>query len=133
MPLNGSGHGQQLSNLKILVAEDNPVNQQVAMKMLTKLGHNVTLAKNGIQAVTAVTTGGFDLVLMDGSMPEMDGFKATKAIKKLGSDIPIIAFTAHAMAGDREEFINAGMDDYISKPIKKDDLKHVIERTMNKR
>jgi two-component system, sensor histidine kinase and response regulator len=107
--------------LTILLAEDNPVNQKVAMRMLEKRGHHVVLATNGREAVDALAQRSFDLVLMDVHMPEMDGFEATKAIrdqeKLTGSHQSIVAMTASAIKGDSERCIAAGMDDYISKPI----------------
>jgi CheY-like chemotaxis protein len=107
--------------LTILLAEDNPVNQKVAMRMLEKRGHHVALATNGREAVDALAQRSFDLVLMDVHMPEMDGFEATKAIrdqeKLTGSHQSIVAMTASAIKGDSERCIAAGMDDYISKPI----------------
>ncbi len=117
-------------NLKILVAEDNPVNQRVARKILEKMGHTVSLAANGLEAVEAVDTHSFDVVFMDVSMPEMNGLEATGVIRERerlsGKHLPIIAMTAHAIDGDREKCIEAGMDEYVSKPIKVDDLSEVL-------
>lgn len=117
--------------LKILMAEDNPTNQKVAKIMLEKIGHHVVTVKNGKMAVEAAYSGEFDLILMDVQMPEMDGFEATQIIrshqKKTGSYTPIVAMTAHAMKGDRENCLRAGMDDYVSKPIQTRDLLRVIE------
>jgi CheY-like chemotaxis protein len=108
--------------LNILLTEDNIVNQRVAMRILAKRGHQVTLACDGVEAVHAWESGRFDLILMDVQMPNMDGFQATREIRKReragsGTHTPIIAMTAYAMTGDRERCIEAGMDDYISKPI----------------
>jgi two-component system, sensor histidine kinase and response regulator len=107
--------------LTILLAEDNPVNQKVAMRMLEKRGHQVVLATNGREALDALAQRSFDLVLMDVHMPEMDGFEATKAIREreklTGSHQSIVAMTASAIKGDSERCIAAGMDEYISKPI----------------
>src|SRR5204862_3280720 len=111
--------------LKVLVAEDNQVNQLVIVAMLNRLGHQVDLAANGVEAVAAVERAPYDLVLMDVQMPEMDGPAATKAIRRLDSPaarVPIIALTANAMAGHREEYLAAGMNDYVTKPIKMRDL-----------
>ncbi len=112
--------------LHILLAEDNPVNQRVAMRTLEKAGHSVVLAENGIAALKAIGQDSFDLVLMDVQMPEMDGLEATAEIRKteVGGTIhrPIIAMTAHAMKGDRERCLAAGMDDYLSKPVRPRDL-----------
>ncbi len=112
----------QLRPLRILVAEDNKVNQAVASKSLGKRGHRVTLADDGRQAVDAWESGGFDLILMDVEMPEMDGLSATREIRARERDtdshIPIIAMTAHALAGDRERCLAAGMDGYVAKPLR---------------
>jgi signal transduction histidine kinase/CheY-like chemotaxis protein len=107
--------------LKILLAEDNKINQQYALAVLTRAGHAVTLAENGIQAVEAVRNGHFDLILMDIQMPEMDGVEATRRIRALGppfNAVPIFAMTANAMQGVSEEYLAAGMTDYISKPFR---------------
>jgi hypothetical protein len=107
--------------LKILLAEDNRINQKVALAMLTSGGHSVDIAENGVEAVEAVKKGGYDVVLMDIHMPEMDGVAATKAIRALEdaelASIPIVALTANAMAGSRDTYLAAGMNEYISKPI----------------
>ena len=120
------------ARLNILLAEDNLINQKLAVKLLEARGHRVTIASDGKEAVEAFLKGGFDLILMDVQMPEMDGLEATRAIRKkegeLGGHIPIVAMTAHAMTGDRERCLEAGMDDYISKPIKPDTLFRVIEK-----
>ena len=119
--------------LHILLAEDNTINQRVAVALLQKMGHSVVVAANGQKALQALATEAFNLVLMDVQMPEMDGFAATAAIRAqeqtAGDHIPIIAMTAHAMKGDRERCLNAGMDDYISKPINLQDLKAAIQRS----
>ncbi|WP_417737426.1 response regulator [Rosistilla oblonga] len=116
--------------LNILLAEDGLVNQRVAIGFLSREGHNVTLARNGIEAVMEVARQPFDLVLMDLQMPEMDGVEATLEIRvrdrHLGIHTPIIAMTAAAMDGDRERCLSAGMDDYISKPINPSQLQAVI-------
>ena len=107
--------------LRVLLAEDNRINQQFAAALLGKAGHAVTFARNGHEAVDAVRNTVFDVVLMDVQMPGMDGLEATKHIRSLPApacSVPIIALTAHAMQGAREEYIAAGMDDYVSKPIK---------------
>jgi len=118
--------------LKILVAEDNAVNQLVVSRILEKRGHTVILVENGKEAVHALDRDIFDIVLMDVQMPEMDGLEATKAIRKgeseRGTRIPIIALTAHAMKGDRDQCLKAGMDGYVSKPIKPEELFQAIER-----
>ncbi|MEP7016284.1 MAG: response regulator, partial [Verrucomicrobiota bacterium] len=126
-PLEGTTLvGSKKDSLQILVVEDNAINRAVASGMLEKEGHTLTHAANGLEAIAAVTTKCFDLILMDVQMPEMDGFQATARIRELekmtGRHTPIIAMTAHAMVGDRERCIAAGMDDYISKPLGKEDL-----------
>ena len=118
----GSSFGQSVNHVRILIAEDNITNQQVAVGILTKLGFRVEVAANGAEAVKALETLPYDLVLMDVQMPEMDGLDATRAIRNpqsrvLNHQIAIIAMTAHAMHGDREKCLRAGMDDYLTKPI----------------
>jgi CheY-like chemotaxis protein len=117
---------------RILVAEDNIVNQRVAAALLTKRGHSVTVVNNGREAVDALKREPFDLVLMDVQMPEMDGFEATAAIRELeretGRRVRIVAMTAHAMTGDRERCLAAGMDGYLSKPIDQRSLYDAIEK-----
>jgi PAS domain S-box-containing protein len=107
--------------LKVLLAEDNVVNQRVAVGLLSKRGHEVTVAGNGREALAALETGRFDVVLMDVQMPEMGGLEAAVAIRERerqqGGHVPIVAMTAHAMAGDRERCLAAGMDGYLAKPI----------------
>ncbi len=115
----------------LLLAEDSKVNQVVALAMLEKAGYRVDAVSNGREAVEAVQTQSYDLVLMDVSMPEMDGFDATTAIRRLPSDmsrIPIIAMTAHAMEGDRERCLDAGMNDYVSKPVDRRGLLETVAR-----
>ncbi|MCC7474200.1 MAG: response regulator [Pirellulales bacterium] len=116
--------------LKLLVAEDNPVNQRVVRHFLEKLGHHCTIVDNGRLALEAVRNNSFDVVLMDIQMPEMDGLETTRAIRRdeASSDrhLPIIAMTAHAMQGDREMCLSAGMDDYVSKPLKRADLDRAL-------
>jgi len=115
---------------RLLVAEDNVVNQTVVLRMVEKLGYSADLVTNGREAVEAIGRGCYDLVLMDCQMPVMDGFRATAAIRAAEMDgrrIPIIALTAHASAGDREDCLNAGMDDYLSKPLLLDGLSKVLE------
>jgi len=119
---------------KILLAEDNPVNQRLAVRMLQKMGHIVSVAHNGRQALQAVEDEQFDLVLMDIQMPELDGLESTAAIrekeKPSGKHIPIIAMTAHAMTGDRERCLQAGMDGYVSKPINVNELSETMAHLM---
>ncbi|NCC50548.1 MAG: response regulator, partial [Spartobacteria bacterium] len=134
-----TGEAVQASDACVLLVEDNLVNQRVAMTMLKKMGCMVEIADNGMKAVQAFKEGAYDVIFMDCQMPVMDGFEATRKIrrhekKKTGDGeggapaghIPIIAMTANAMQGDREECLEAGMDDYISKPIGKDRLQEVL-------
>jgi signal transduction histidine kinase/CheY-like chemotaxis protein len=113
---------------KILLAEDNIVNQKIAARLLEKLGYQVKIAENGKIAVDMLSDENFDLIFMDINMPEMDGIEATKAIRsQFGTEKPrIVAMTANAMAGDRERYLSIGMDDYISKPVKIPELKAIL-------
>jgi len=121
--------------LRILLAEDNAVNQVLAVRLLEKQGHTVTVAGDGRVALAALEKQAFDLVLMDVQMPVMDGFEATAGIrsqeKATGAHIPIIAMTAHAMKGDRERCLAAGMDGYIAKPIQPKELYETLERFLS--
>jgi len=119
---------------RLLLAEDNLINQKVAVRILEKMGYSVVPVLNGREAIESLAVNEYDLILMDVQMPEMDGFEATKKIRqdeaKAGSHIPIIAMTAHAMKGDRERCLAAGMDDYVSKPIQRDDLEKALKRQL---
>lgn len=122
---NGNGFKEKRSKYKVLLAEDNLINQKVSLKMLSAAGYNSSAVANGKEAVEAVAHGDFDLVLMDIQMPEIDGYMATEQIRSLKNskkNIPIIALTAHALIGDREKCLNAGMTDYIAKPVLGQDL-----------
>jgi CheY-like chemotaxis protein len=116
--------------MRILVAEDNRVNQVIVTRILQRLGHALVIANNGKEALSLLAQQPFDLVLMDVQMPEMDGFLATEQIRKMErstqTHIPIIAMTAHAMKGDRERCLSAGMDGYVSKPINAVELEAAI-------
>lgn len=116
--------------LRILLAEDNLMNQKLATGILSKQGHHITIANNGLEAVEACQTDSFDVILMDVQMPVMDGFAATAAIRtfeeKAGVRTPIIAMTAHALKGDRERCLEAGMDEYLSKPIRSIQLTEIL-------
>ncbi|HEY1172470.1 MAG TPA: ATP-binding protein [Verrucomicrobiae bacterium] len=127
-------------NLRILLAEDNPVNQKVAMKILGRMGYEADYAANGQEVLSAIQRIPYDVILMDCQMPEMDGYEATRRIRQSAAQdepnfrtdlkkVYIIALTANAMAGDREACLAAGMDDYISKPIRREDLQAALERT----
>ena len=121
--------------LRILLAEDNVVNQRLAMRMLEKQGHTVVIAGDGVMALAELERARFDVVLMDVQMPLMDGVEATAAIRKeersTGQHIPIIAMTAHAMLGDRQRFLASGMDGYVSKPIHTQELFTAIENVLS--
>ena len=124
---------EKLPPLRILVAEDNLVNRMTAVRMLEKLGLEALEAEDGEQVLKVLAEEKPDLILMDIQMPKMDGMEATRVIRRGGfpgtpSDIPIVALTAHAMAGDREKFLEAGMDDYLAKPVDMESLAEVIRR-----
>ncbi|MCW5980633.1 MAG: response regulator [Bryobacteraceae bacterium] len=118
--------------LSVLVVEDNAVNQKVVAGMLEKRGHRVRLAADGLEALSALSVHAYDLILMDVQMPRMDGFEATRAIRERESDasrrVPIVAMTAHAMKGDRERCLEAGMDGYVSKPVSSEELLRELAR-----
>jgi len=122
---------QKQQNVHILLAEDNLINKKLAITLLKKAGYQVDTAENGLQAVEMWARGNYTLILMDVQMPEMDGFEATQRIRELSPGekaIPIIAMTAHAMKGDRERCLAAGMDDYVSKPLDPKELCKVIDQ-----
>lgn len=115
---------------KILVAEDNPINQEMALHQLRKLGFSATVVSNGAEVLEAISQQQFDLILMDCQMPDMDGFETTRRIRQMesagGSHVPIVAMTANAMRGDREACLAAGMDDYLSKPVNLHQLERML-------
>ena len=116
-------------SLSVLLAEDNLLNQKVFLTMLRRLGHKVDAVTNGLEALQAIEREHYDIVLMDIKMPEMNGLEATKIIRQRWHDRPtIVAVTAYALEGDRDKFLSAGMDDYISKPIKMEDMKALLEK-----
>ena len=123
--------------MRVLLAEDNSVNQTLAIRLLEKHGHDVVLAVNGREALDALEKENFDLVLMDLQMPVLDGLSAINVVRKkeaeVGGHMPIIALTAHAMKGDRERCIEAGADDYVTKPIRTSDLLAAIDRLGEKK
>ncbi len=124
LPANKSG------SLRLLLAEDNIVNQKVALRMLRKLGYHADVAANGLEVLRALERQAYDIILMDVQMPEMDGLEAARAIRQLPQERQpkIIAITAYALEGDREKCLEAGMDDYINKPVKMDELAEVLSR-----
>jgi two-component system, sensor histidine kinase and response regulator len=117
--------------LRVLLAEDNVVNQRLAARLMEKRGHTVVVVSTGREALSALTQEPFDVVLMDVQMPDMDGLEATTAIRRWEQEtrihVPIIAMTAHTMQGDAERCLAAGMDGYVSKPIKPEDLYAAID------
>jgi CheY-like chemotaxis protein len=122
--------------LRILAAEDDEINRMVLSGFLTPYGHSLTLVGDGAEAVEAVRREAFDIVLMDVMMPNLDGVQATRAIRALPPpqcEVPIIALTANALAGHREEYLKAGMDDYVSKPISRAVLYRAVERRLGVR
>ena len=121
---------RKIRGARVLLAEDNEINQQVAKEILEQAGLVVSIANNGKEAVEMVKAGNFEVVLMDIQMPVMGGFEATQEIRKDGrfKDLPIIAMTAHAMAGDREKSLEAGMNDHVTKPIDPDQLFSALVR-----
>ena len=130
LPLTRHSLHESHRKLRVLLAEDNAFNQKLAVRLLEKPGHSVTVANDGVQAVAAVKEGEFDVVLMDVQMPNMSGLEATAAIRALerdtGKHVPIVAMTAHAMKGDQDRCLEAGMDAYVSKPIRPDHVMDVI-------
>jgi PAS domain S-box-containing protein len=121
-------HGQDRARTRILVAEDNVINQKVTTRMLEKLNCDVTLACDGLEAVEAFRGADYDLILMDCQMPRLDGLEATRTIRQSGSAIPIVALTAHAILGDREQCLSAGMDDYLTKPVHLETLAKAVTK-----
>jgi CheY-like chemotaxis protein len=130
----GNGFKKKREKFKILLAEDNLINQKVTMKILNTFGFNVSSVCDGLEAVNAILNEEYDLVLMDLQMPNVDGFTATQKIRSLPNskrDIPIIALTAHALMGDKEKCLNAGMTDYISKPVSGQELVKKIDALLD--
>lgn len=125
--LNGNGHG---GGRNVLLVEDNPVNQTVIEAMLRSLGFTISVATDGAQAVRSAEDGAFEVILMDCRLPIIDGYEATRQIRRLPgrTDIPIIALTANALQGDRETCLAAGMNDYLAKPFKRNDLQQILQR-----
>ncbi len=129
--VSAMAHGEAL---RVLVAEDQHINQMLVTTILEKAGHHADVVANGLEALEAIQAAPYDLILMDIQMPEMDGPSATREIRRLPGDmssVPIIALTANAMAGDRESYISAGMSDYVSKPLDPGALFAAITRVMS--
>jgi CheY-like chemotaxis protein len=127
----GDGASSPARSLHVLLAEDNKINQRLAVAILEHAGHRVDIADNGAQAVEAVKRQDYDVVLMDSQMPVLDGIAATRKIRALPAPkggVPIIALTANAMLGASEEYLAAGMNDYVSKPIDASQLRAKLER-----
>ncbi len=122
--------GAQPAGARVLLAEDNEINRKIALRMLERAGYQAEAVSNGLLAVEAVRRGGYQAVLMDVHMPELDGFQATAEIRRWpeAAGLPIIAMTARAMAGDREACLAAGMNDYISKPVRREELEETLRR-----
>jgi CheY-like chemotaxis protein len=133
MELQDTGMDMLGSRLRVLVAEDNEVNQLLIQALLREMGHECDIVPNGREAVTQVQRTRYDLVLMDVQMPEMDGEAATRAIRSLpgsASRVPVIALTANAMVEDRDAYIRSGMDDFVMKPVHPPQLAAAIARVM---
>jgi CheY-like chemotaxis protein len=130
LPGAPAAHTPLAKGERILLVEDNPVNQSVIEAMLRSLGLEVSVAHDGIQAVEKVSQQHFAAILMDCRLPQVDGYEATRRIRLLpnGGQLPIIALTANALQGDRERCMAAGMDDYLSKPLRRTDLQQVLQR-----
>ena len=124
--------GEPARQLDVLLAEDNKVNQRLAQRLLERRGHRVAMVGNGAEAIARLELARFDVVLMDVQMPEMDGLEATRSIRErerhTAAHVPIVAMTAHAMTGDRERCLAAGMDEYLTKPLESRQLLAVVER-----
>lgn len=129
-------HQDQIKGLRVLMAEDNPVNRKLGLKLLEKIGCKVEVAENGLEAVEKYGEGSFDIVIMDVQMPGMDGLEATKRIRGMTDEskrnVPILALTAHAMKGDKERCLQAGMNGYIAKPVDPESLRSAIISTLNR-
>ncbi len=120
---------------RILVAEDNIVNRRVSMKMIERMGHRVDAVANGREALEAIDLSPYDLVLMDCQMPEMDGYEATRLLRARETDgkhVIVVAMTANALRGDREECLSAGMDDYLAKPVRAEELEKLLDQWLER-
>jgi PAS domain S-box-containing protein len=133
---NETTEAAQFKGSRALLVDDNPVNQKLGERLLVRMGFEITQAWNGLQALERLQSQRFDVVLMDCQMPEMDGYEATRALRRAGSgvldpSVPVIAMTAHAMSGDRDRCLAAGMNDYVSKPINPTQLRAVLRAVIN--
>ncbi|MBC8371465.1 MAG: response regulator, partial [Planctomycetes bacterium] len=127
----GAGQSGFMQGINVLLAEDNAVNQKVALKMLSALGCNVDVVENGVEAAAAAQKGNYDIVFMDCQMPDLDGYGATRQIRSHEAGrkrVPVVAMTANVMQGDREKCIAAGMDDYVSKPVVRKELSAIVSK-----
>ena len=127
----GAGQSGFMQGINVLLAEDNAVNQKVALKMLSALGCNVDVVENGVEAAAAAQKGNYDIVFMDCQMPDLDGYGATRQIRSHEAGrkrVPVVAMTANVMQGDREKCIAAGMDDYVSKPVVRKELAAIVSK-----
>jgi CheY-like chemotaxis protein/HPt (histidine-containing phosphotransfer) domain-containing protein len=124
-PLRGRTRG------RVLLVEDNPVNQLVGLGQLHRVGYECVVTGSGIEALEIARQEDFDLVLMDCQMPEMDGYDATRALRRLGIDTPVIALTAHALEGEREKCLAAGMNDYLAKPVSQEQLTAMLRKWLD--
>ena len=135
-PVETPAAGPAIRGLRILLAEDNTVNRKLALRLLERNGHMVYLAANGREAVALLHREQIDVVLMDLQMPEMDGFQATAALREFeqlhGGHVPVVALTAHALTGDREQCLSSGMDGYLAKPYSPEDLNRVLAEAMRR-
>lgn len=134
IPRDGNGHSDAQQGIRILMAEDNPINQRVGKLILQKAGFQIDLVGDGNEALEAHRANPYDLILMDCQMPTMDGFEASRQIRLLKQPQPVIvAVTANALVGERERCLNAGMDDYLSKPFQAEQLVALVRKWMSAR
>lgn len=128
--LSQTGASVPAAGLRILLAEDNRINQKVAMALLQRAGHRVSVACDGVEALAWLAQNEFDCILMDVHMPNLEGLEATRSIRATGNRIPIIALTANAMRGDREVCLEAGMNDYVVKPFELAEINRAFSTVM---
>ncbi len=128
--LSQMGASAPVAGLRILLAEDNRINQKVAVALLQRAGHRVSVACDGVEALALLAQNEFDCILMDVHMPNLDGLEATRSIRATGNRVPIIALTANAMRGDREVCLGAGMNDYVVKPFELAEINRALSTVM---